>query len=323
MKTPKVSVLIPNFNYAQYLPEALESVLSQEFQDFEVLISDDCSQDGSAKVIESYTARDGRIRAKIHSSNLGMVENWNWCLAEARGEYIKFLLADDKLADSRALTQFVHMLDANPSASLAASARVVRWEESEKQEVWSNFEKAGLYPGKEVIARCMDQQSNLIGEPTVTMFRKKDAGRGYSVKYRQLVDEEMWLHLLERGDFVYTTEPLCCFRKHSEQQTEKNKVDAVGSRENWRLFWEYHSKPYLPGRRYHFRMLATMYDVRRRREREPKVSEEDRVAEQELSAVIGALEFRTYWAARKLRRPLENLQLWLRKRRARRSSYLA
>src|SRR3954465_15469514 len=137
MKTPTLSVLIPNFNYAQYLPEALESVLSQEFQDFELLISDDCSQDGSAKVIESYVSRDGRIRAKIHSSNLGMVENWNWCLAEARGEYIKFLLADDKLADSRALTQFVEMLDANPSASLAASARVVRWEESEKQEVWS------------------------------------------------------------------------------------------------------------------------------------------------------------------------------------------
>src|SRR3974377_931912 len=102
MTSPKVSVLVPTYNYARYLPEAIESVLEQDFQDFEVLISDDCSTDGSAEVIARYAAKDSRIRFKIHPANLGMVENWNWCLSEARGDYIKFLFGDDRLAGREA-----------------------------------------------------------------------------------------------------------------------------------------------------------------------------------------------------------------------------
>src|ERR1017187_7004523 len=96
MTPPKVSVLIPNYNHARYLPAAIESVLQQDFRDFELLISDDCSNDGSAGIIASYAAKDSRIRFQIHPANLGMVRNWNWCLAQARGEYMKFLLADDR-----------------------------------------------------------------------------------------------------------------------------------------------------------------------------------------------------------------------------------
>src|SRR3954453_9924295 len=93
---PKVSVLIPTYNYARYLSEAIESVLEQEFQDYEVVIVDDCSQDESEEVIRRYAARDGRIRFHFNRPNLGMVANWNYCLSLARGEYVQFLFGDDK-----------------------------------------------------------------------------------------------------------------------------------------------------------------------------------------------------------------------------------
>src|ERR1039458_5233071 len=102
MTPPRVSVLTPTFNYARYLPEAIESVLQQDFRDFELLIADDASTDGSAEIIHRYAAKDERIRFKIHSKNLGMVSNWNWCLSDARGEYVKFLFGDDRLACSDA-----------------------------------------------------------------------------------------------------------------------------------------------------------------------------------------------------------------------------
>ena len=68
--------------------EAVDSVLAQDFSDFELILSDDCSGDGSREIIEAYAARDPRIRIQVHEANIGMVQNWNWCLSQARGEYL-------------------------------------------------------------------------------------------------------------------------------------------------------------------------------------------------------------------------------------------
>src|SRR5581483_9977558 len=117
--TPRLSVLMPTYNYARYLPEAIESVLQQDFQEFEMIIVDDCSWDESEEVIRRYAARDSRIRFRINRPNRGMVANWNYCLSLARGEYVQFLFGDDKLANSRTLTRMVQLLDENPSAVVA------------------------------------------------------------------------------------------------------------------------------------------------------------------------------------------------------------
>ena len=87
MSSPSISILLPTYNYARFLPEAIESVLAQDWTDYELLISDDRSTDGSAAIIAAYAARDPRIRFQLQPVNLGMVANWNWCLSQARGEY--------------------------------------------------------------------------------------------------------------------------------------------------------------------------------------------------------------------------------------------
>ncbi|HIK58508.1 MAG TPA: glycosyltransferase family 2 protein, partial [Nitrospinaceae bacterium] len=74
MKTsaPKVSVCIPTYNYAKYLPEAIESVLKQSYDNYELIIVDDCSTDNSANVINEYAKKDQRIVFKNNDHNLGM-----------------------------------------------------------------------------------------------------------------------------------------------------------------------------------------------------------------------------------------------------------
>src|SRR3954471_18082642 len=127
---PKISVCIDSFNYGRFLPEAIESVLRQSFEDFEIVILDDCSTDDSFAIANRYASQDNRIRALRNPANLGMVKNRNACLAQARGEYVKWLHADDFLCSPEALGRMTAALDDNKAVSLVASARRIVNEDS-------------------------------------------------------------------------------------------------------------------------------------------------------------------------------------------------
>jgi glycosyltransferase involved in cell wall biosynthesis len=198
--SPQVSVLIPTYKYARYLPQAIDSVLNQSFEDFELLISDDDSKDGSAEIIQAYAAKDRRIRFALQSPNLGMVRNWNWCLEQARGAYVKFLFGDDFLMRPDAIRKLFEMMETRPDITLAASARTVVDENSRPIELWNNIQHTGVFNGMNVISWSLRANCNLVGEPSVVMFRKSDAGRGFDLSYKQVVDWEFWIHLLERGN---------------------------------------------------------------------------------------------------------------------------
>ena len=120
---PRLSVCIPSYNQAQYIRAALDSVLEQAYADFELLVIDDCSTDGTREIVAGYAARDQRVRMIANTVNRGMVCNWNACLEEARGEYVKFVFGDDLLVSSEALGRMVTALDADASVSLVASSR--------------------------------------------------------------------------------------------------------------------------------------------------------------------------------------------------------
>jgi glycosyltransferase involved in cell wall biosynthesis len=91
---PRVSVLMPVFNTARYLQVALESIGNQTFGDFELLVVDDGSVDGSTKILESFAARDRRVRL-VTRGNLGLIATRNELLGSARGEFIAWMDSDD------------------------------------------------------------------------------------------------------------------------------------------------------------------------------------------------------------------------------------
>jgi glycosyltransferase involved in cell wall biosynthesis len=261
LNRPKISVLIPTFNYARFLPEAIESVLSQDFQDFELLIVDDCSGDNTAEVVKPYCSRDSRVQLIVHSRNMGMVNNWNYCLERARGEYIKFVFGDDRLYSPHALSRMSAMLESHSSATLAASARIILDERSKVVNLWRSLAE-GCHDGRKVIKAClMKNGENLVGEPSAVLFRKADARRGFDPAYRQIVDVEMWFHLLDKGNLVYTREPLCAFRCHALQQTEINTANGVGRREHAVFFSNYASQPWVPRKV----VLPLLWHLRRKR----------------------------------------------------------
>jgi len=254
-----VSICIDVFNYARFLPQAIESVLEQTYTDFEVLISDDCSTDRSFDIAQEYAAKDPRIRAQRNPTNLGMVKNRNACLAMAQRPYVKFLHADDFLCDREALAKMVAVLEANPAVSLVAAARKMVDIDGQPKDVWSCFSDERPVSGTSVINRCLREQRNLIGGPSAVMVRRDRALRGFSEEYFVMADMEMWFHLLEQGCFAYLREPLCAFRMHGTQQTQKDVTSMLPAIENWKLISSYLDRPYVKVRSWLRRYLA--YDA--------------------------------------------------------------
>ena len=255
---PRVSVCMPTYNYARYLPEAIESVLAQDFTDFELLIIDDCSSDDTGEVVRRYCAADPRVVFSVNQRNLGMVDNWNLCLDRARGEYVKFLFGDDSLAGRDALGRMVAVLDARPGISLVGSPRNIMDDGSRVVKSLSYLPAGEVIPGTVLISRCLcDQRNqNLIGEPSVVMFRKNQAGRGFNPRYRQLVDLEMWFHLLEQGDYAHLERPYSSFRIHAEQQTAKNILSLAYINDLSHLFDDYLFNDYVRCSGLHKRFLV-------------------------------------------------------------------
>jgi len=245
MLSPKVSVCIDVHNYDAFLPDAIESVLQQDFGDFEIIIVDDASQDRSFEIARSYAARDQRVIARQNSGNLGMVKNRNACLRLAQGEYVKFLHADDFLCRNDALEKLVSILDGNAGISLVACAMQVLDSSAKKSRRWSFFEEGKPVTGTTVITRCLRERRNLVGSPSATMFRRDRGLRGFDENLFHSADWEMWLHLLEQGSFGYLAEPLVTYRKHDNQQTEKDKQTLTQAEDHLNILKRYLERPYV------------------------------------------------------------------------------
>lgn len=226
---PKVSVVVPTYNYAHFLDETIQSVLAQTYTDFELIIVDNCSTDNSAEVIQKYLS-DSRVSLVVNERNLGLVGNWNKCLEVARGEYIKFLCADDKFFP-QILEKFVPVLDQHPDVAIVTSYS--------EQFGTRSFCKISPFKGK--VSRFVVRQdllgpNNRLRNPTCIMFRKKDADKLglFNPKMWKLTDREYYLRLLSVGDCYVIPELLSYVRSHG------SRVSAQARNQKAKLIIEYY-----------------------------------------------------------------------------------
>lgn len=210
---PKVSILIPTYNYAHYIGEAIESALNQTYTDFELIIVDDQSKDNTDEVVARYLA-DPRVRYYKNKVNLGLGSNFNEALKYANGDYIKYLLADD-LFHPTLLEKMVPVMEQYPNVLLVTSRREMFGSKTKS----SDLPLTHLQEGKTVIyASVKEKSGNWIGEPTTVMFRKSALSVGkFNTSYTCLVDWEMWLRILTIGDCYIIPETLSYFRVHESQ----------------------------------------------------------------------------------------------------------
>ncbi|NER31398.1 MAG: glycosyltransferase family 2 protein [Symploca sp. SIO1C4] len=117
---PRVSIGLPVYNGEQHLREAIDSILAQTFEDFELIISDNASTDSTQQICEEYAAKDGRIRYCRNEKNIGAALNFNRVFELSRGEYFKWAACDDKCAPEL-IAKCVEVLDKDSSVVVCHS----------------------------------------------------------------------------------------------------------------------------------------------------------------------------------------------------------
>lgn len=210
---PMVTVTIPLYNNVRFIAQTIDSVLAQTFTDFELLIYDDHSTDGSFEIAASYS--DRRIRLVRNPVNLGPEGNWNKAIGEVRGKYVKLVCGDDILYPD-CLEKQVAVFDdpLNAGLSLVCGQRTIIDPEGKPLIKKVNFVNGGRKDAVEVVRKMIRMGTNIIGEPVCGLYPAELISRisGYSAVVPYTIDLDFWLQLLRLGDLYVIDEALCAFR---------------------------------------------------------------------------------------------------------------
>lgn len=220
---PRVSVVLPNYNYARYLRERVRSVLYQTMEDFELIYIDDASKDESNQVMETF-ASDPRVRMTLHTQNSGMVyKRWNDGAAMATGDWLWFAGADDS-AHPQFLEKLLALADANPSAAIVHSSCLLMDGQGALIGLGAygddlpsaHLAQSHCVQGHEEAIRLMEWCHLLTASAMLLRRDAFEAAGGFEIRLWQAADWDLYLSMLRHHDIAYTTEPLATFRKHAQ-----------------------------------------------------------------------------------------------------------
>lgn len=206
--TPRVSVVMPVFNGARYIDSAIESILGQTYGDFEYIIVDDGSSDGTGELVEKWGGRDSRIRF-LKGQHAGVTVALNQGLADASGEFVARMDADD-VALPRRFENQVKYLDNSPNVVAVGTAIELMDPEGESLCVqpWAE--------NHEAIDEQLLRGKGGLSHPAA-MIRRADLMNigGYREEFRYAQDKDLWLRLAERGRLANLPDVLLRYREHS------------------------------------------------------------------------------------------------------------
>jgi glycosyltransferase involved in cell wall biosynthesis len=216
--TPTLSVVVLNYNYGHYLAGCIESILSQSFRDFELIVIDDVSKDDSKAVIRPFVERDPRVRLHAHETNAGFAKSLIEGTEQlSRGEFLMVVSADDLVTSPDAFATQVELLRKHPQAAFCFSA--VKLISSAGTSVDASYPSDRVLDAPAALRALFDQ----IARPahSGTMIRKEAYRRagGYRRDVRMALDLAMWVSLALEGGFAYSAEPLNGYRLHEGQMS--------------------------------------------------------------------------------------------------------
>lgn len=217
---PRVSLVVPSYNYARYLDERITSLLNQTFTDFELVITDDASTDNSRAVIAKYAA-DHRIRTLYFEKNSGSVyQRWNDGGAVARGEFIMFPGADDSCHPTM-LERLVGLLDAHPGVGMAYSQVWITDSAGKRLHTKQYADDPGHWAadyvndGIDECRRYLYLRNTIPTASSLLMRRKLYEEVGpWDVSLQLSADWMLYAKMLLRAGIAYVADPLVEFRTH-------------------------------------------------------------------------------------------------------------
>lgn len=211
MRKEKVTVTIitATYNYGEFIRDALGSVNAQTFRDWECIVIDDASTDGTADIVQEFVQRDDRFKYLLMDKNGGVSAARNKGLEQARGRYIQLLDADDVLAPQK-LKRHVAYMEQHPEVSLVYSDFVhfIGSPDLNKEGEYATSEKING-SGNKVIARLL--KGNIF-RPATVMFRASVLATVglFNERFRYVEDLDLWFRIAAEGnEFRFLNDPSC------------------------------------------------------------------------------------------------------------------
>ena len=235
-----VSVIIPNYNHARFLEERIQSVLNQTYQDFELIILDDCSpDDGASKaIIEQYRNNPHVSHIVYNDMNSGSTfRQWRKGIELAQGEYVWIAESDDS-CDNRLLETLVGAIRGNNA--VMAFCRSVRYDENGNgvhYDYQENLVGGFVLDGKDFIKEYLIEKNSVANASSV-LFRK-GAALVLDTQYTQIKaagDWLFWILLAEKGQVCFINEELNYYRHHSTNVTKKSIQSGLDAKEGFVIY---------------------------------------------------------------------------------------
>ncbi len=232
---PLVSVCIPVYNGEQYLEEALHSVLNQVYRPLEIIVSDDGSTDHSLQIVRDFAEKsDVNIHIFNHEPK-GIGANWNHCVQQAKGKYIKFLFQDDLLVRTCIEEMVAFAEQHDNKLGLIFSARELIGDLTQINPIdYAQLNHMPVFDGKEILKdkNLYAYPRNKIGEPSSVLIPVeifKEVGY-FNTQLKQSLDYEFWYRICHSYKLGYIPKKLVQFRIHASQTTQINSVNVTTDR---------------------------------------------------------------------------------------------
>lgn len=211
---PRVSVVVPCYNNAGFIEETIESILAQTYDDFELIIADHASDDGTWEQIQRFTY-DRRVTLVRTERGGGAERNWNRVTSMATGELVKLVCGDDLLYPECLAVQVAALDRAGDAVVMVASPRDLV--DPAGRVVWRNLGLKGVAErtsGPAAVRRSVLAGANIFGEPCCVMLRTAHlkAIGGWQGEHDYHIDQLTYARVLRRGDLATTPGPLAAFR---------------------------------------------------------------------------------------------------------------
>lgn len=217
----KVSICIPAYKQPHFLKRCLDSILEQDFSDYEIIITDDSPDNALQELVSTYN--DARIRYYKNEKPLGSPLNWNEGIKKAQGEYVKILHHDDWLATPQSLSKYVAMLENNPDTNIAFSGCS---DINEKGEKKIHIAKSSFLKELEKEPETV-YKGNQLGAPSVCIFRNHK-NYLFDPKLIWMVDSDFYIRVIaENGKFIYSPELLVNIGISEHQITQQCMTDIA------------------------------------------------------------------------------------------------
>ena len=215
MQKELVSIIMPTYNSSKFVAESIESIQRQTYSNWELVITDDYSNDETRRIISEFAANDKRIKLFQMPRNFGAGDSRNNSIKQARGRYIAFCDSDDCWMAEKLEKQIKFMQDNN--YILTFSSYLVRNE---------NNEITGIVKAPKSLTLSQLKKDNKIGCLTA-IYDTKPYGKFYMSTLRKRQDWALFLNILKKGDKAYSiSEPLAYYRVRNNSISQK-KIELI------------------------------------------------------------------------------------------------